>query len=73
MHSPFTPSPESQTSFSWQRQNVQVLKRRFLIREMPSRESVLLRPEIYSFRNSFAAAAAAANAIQGVTSTSNLS
>lgn len=49
------------------------MKRRFLIREMPSRESVLLRPEIYSFRNSFAAAAAAANAIQGVTSTSNLS
>lgn len=49
------------------------MKRRFLIREMLSRDCVLLRPEIYSFRNSFAAAAAAANAIQGMTSTSNLS
>ena len=35
------------------------MKRRLLIREMPSRESLLLRPEIYSSEKPLAAAAAA--------------
>lgn len=51
--------PGRQASFSWQRQSTQFLKRRLLIREMPSRESLLLRPEIYSSEKPLAAAAAA--------------